>query len=231
MSKKLKEIDPNIFPDCPGEFLHQSGTMGIICDREGLKYIVTPPLVKVCEYLYDLNIRTLSAGAECQNELGVWIEYQSLSDENKDIVDSWVRVGILYPCDTTIKGRLTAGDVRLSLELDFEKETIQSASEKALNFAESLGLKKQDVFFGVYDLDTAIYERIEKTSCSRMQWNGKEFESRIIPTQTKEEAFDNLISDGWILDGDKIWISRELYNKHVEYISASQKKENEQTHK
>ena len=52
----LKEINLNIYPECPEEYLHQSGTMGIICDRAGLKYIITPPLVKVCEYLYDLEM-------------------------------------------------------------------------------------------------------------------------------------------------------------------------------
>ena len=222
----LKDIDLNIYPECPDKYLHQSGTMGIICDRAGLKYIVTPPLVKVCEYFYDLNIRTISAGANTINELGVWIEYNSLSDENKKIVDALIEKGLVIVQQETDKGRLTAGDIRISLSLDFDEETVQSASEKVMRLVKSFGFQLQDVMFGFSPISTAVAERIERTSNWKMHWNGKDFDKTITPTETKEEALDKLLEKGCVIDGDNLWISTELYNKHLDYLGSLYKVEN-----
>lgn len=134
----IKDVDLNIFPECPSEYLHQGGTIGVICDRGGFKYIVTPPLVEVCEYLYDLNIRTLSAGSGDINEIGVWFEYCSLSEENKQIVNNLVQQGILQVCERGMPGRLSDGDIRVNIQVDFERDTIESASEKTITFVKSL---------------------------------------------------------------------------------------------
>jgi len=222
----LKDIDLNIYPECPDEYLHQSGTMGIICDRAGLKYIVTPPLVKVCEYLYDLNIRTISAGANTINELGVWIEYNSLSEENKKIVDSLIEKGLVIVQQETDKGRLTAGDIRISLNVDFDKETVQSASEKVMRLVKSFEFQLQDVMFGFSPTEVAINERIANSSQWRMHWNGKDFDKIITPTETKEEALEKLLEKGCVIDGDNLWISKELYNKHLDYLGSLHKVEN-----
>lgn len=222
----LKDIDLNIYPECPDEYLHQTGTMGIICDRAGLKHIVTPPLVKVCEYLYDLNIRTISAGANTVNELGVWIEYSSLSSENKKIVDALVAKGIVIVQQETDKGRLTAGDIRISLNLDFDKETVQSASEKVMKLVKSFGFQLQDVMFGFTPTEVAINERIANTSQWRMHWNGKDFDKIVTSTETKEEALEKLLEKGCVIDGDNLWISKELYNKHLDYLGSLHKVEN-----
>lgn len=221
----LKDIDLNIYPECPDEYLHQSGTMGIICDRAGLKYIVTPPLVKVCEYLYDLNIRTISAGANTINELGVWIEYNSLSDENKKIVDALKEKGLVILTEETDKGRLTAGDIRISLNLDFDEETVQSASEKIMRLVKSFGFQLQDVMFGFTPISVAVEERIERTSERTMKWNGQEFVTIEKPTETKEESLEKLLEKGCVIDGDNLWISTELYNKHLDYLGSLHKVE------
>jgi len=222
----LKDIDLNIYPECPDEYLHQSGTMGIICDRAGLKYIVTPPLVKVCEYLYDLNIRTISAGANTINELGVWIEYNSLSEENKKIVDSLIEKGLVIVQQETDKGRLTAGDIRISLNVDFDKETVQSASEKVMRLVKSFEFQLQDVMFGFSPTEVAINERIANSSQWRMHWNGKDFDKIITSTETQEEALEKLLEKGCVIDGDNLWISKELYNKHLDYLGSLHKVEN-----
>lgn len=221
----LKDIDLNIYPECPDKYLHQTGTMGIICDRAGLKYIVTPPLVKVCEYLYDLNIRTISAGANTINELGVWIEYNSLSEENKKIVDSLIEKGLVIVQQETDKGRLTAGDIRISLNVDFDKETVQSASEKVMRLVKSFEFQLQDVMFGFSPTEMAINERIANSSQWRMHWNGKDFDKIITPTETQEEALEKLLENGCVIDGDNLWISKELYNKHLDYLGSLHKVE------
>jgi hypothetical protein len=222
----LKDIDLNIYPECPDEYLHQSGTMGIICDRAGLKYIVTPPLIKACEYLYDLNIRTISAGANTINELGVWIEYNSLSDENKKIVDALKEKGLVILAEETDKGRLTAGDIRISLNVDFDKETVQSASEKVMRLVKSFEFQLQDVMFGFTPISVAVEERIERTSERTMKWNGQEFVTIEKPTETKEESLEKLLEKGCVIDGDNLWISTELYNKHLDYLGSLHKVEN-----
>ena len=217
-STLLKDIDLNIYPDCPIEFLHIDGTMGIICDRAGLKYIVTPPLVKACEYLYDLNIRTTSAGSNSLNELGVWIEYESLSKENKKVVEQLTKKGLV------VRGNSDNKDVRISINIDFETETVKSASDKFMALLESLGFELQDVMFGIKPIEEAIEQKIEDTAETKMHWNGKEFEMHIITTKTREEALAELMKEGCI-DGDSLYISKELYEKHLDFVGASHKNE------
>lgn len=221
----LKDIDLNVYPECPNELLHQEGTMGIICDRAGLKYIVAAPLVKICEYLYDLNVRTISAGANDTNEIGVWIEYQSLSKENKQIVNRLIKNGLVIVQEEDIKGRISAGDIRISLRLDFDIETVQSASDKIMELVESFGFQLQDVMFGFSSIDKAVADRIERTSVSKMKWNGQEFVNSSVPTETKEEALKELIAKGCVIDGNNLWLSKELYNKHLDYIGSLHQKE------
>jgi len=216
----LKDIELNIFPDCPRELVHLDGSMGMICDRAGLKYIVAPPLVESCEYLYDLNIRTVSAGANAINEIGIWIEYQSLSEKNKAIADNLINSKRVIVCTHTDAGRLTKGDFRISIDVDFEKETIETANLKLLEKIKSLGFELQDVLFGKYLIEEAVNEKIERTMDRTMRWNGNEFVTNPRPTLTKKEALATLIEEGWVLDEEYLWISKELFDKHNDYIGS-----------
>lgn len=127
--------------------------------------------------------------------------------------------------EETDKGRLTAGDIRISLNLDFDKETVQSASEKVMRLVKSFEFQLQDVMFGFSPTDVAITERIASTSQWRMHWNGKDFDKIISPTETKEEALEELLRKGCVVDGDNLWISKELYNKHLDYLGSLHKVE------
>lgn len=77
------------------------------------------------------------------------------------------------------------------------------------------------MMFGVFPIDEKVEEQIELSSERKMHWNGKSFETIVTPTQTKEEVLSELIDRGYVVDGDKIWISRELFNKHLEFVDAS----------
>ena len=80
-----------------------------ILNRDDLTKIVESPLLEACQYLYDKHIRTLMTSANRFNVVGLnklsqnvekfysygehfawlWIDYGSLSPENKKLVQSW----------------------------------------------------------------------------------------------------------------------------------------------
>lgn len=58
----------------------------MIISRAEIKEYVEPPLVKACERLWDLNVRTLSSTANAKDvgrTAGIIIDYNSLSERNK----------------------------------------------------------------------------------------------------------------------------------------------------
>ena len=54
----------------------------------------------------------------------------------------------------------------------------------------------------------------------------QDFDKIITPTETKEEALEKLLEKGCVIDGDNLWISTELYNKHLDYLGSLHKVEN-----
>lgn len=62
----------------------------LIVKKEMIKDLVEEPLVPACEELYDKNIQTLESSANItdlihRKHVGIVIEYDSLSQENKDV--------------------------------------------------------------------------------------------------------------------------------------------------
>ena len=80
-----------------------------LLSRDDLSKIVEHPLLEACQCLYDKKIRTLMTSANRYNVIGLeklnqsvrkcyaygegyawmWIDYSSLSDQNKELVQSW----------------------------------------------------------------------------------------------------------------------------------------------
>lgn len=217
----LKDIDLNPFPMCPSHLIRVNGTEGMVCDREGLQYIVADPFVRAVEYLYDLNIRTESCGQLCDDEIGISCDYSTLDERNKQIVDEYLRqkgLVLLIPNSHHSNPRF-----RISVAVDIETDTVLSAEKKLAEEIKKLGLVKQDVLFGSIPKEEAIKVFSKKV----MKWNGESFETVIVPTLTEQEAIQELQDMGRLIIGDDVWYSEELYQKHLDYIREQKQNVNE----
>ena len=213
--KLLKEIDLEPFPECPEHLMRIGGTEGMICDREGLQYIVADPFVRAVEYLYDLNIRTESCG-QIYQEIGISCDYSTLSERNKQIVDDYLKqkgLELAMPNFHHSNPRF-----RISVAVDFDVDTVESAELKLAEEIKRLGLVKQDVIFGRISKQQAINDMIEMSSKRVIQWNGESFETVIVPTLTEQEALEEWQEIGRVITEDEVWYSQELYQKHLDYI-------------
>lgn len=224
-TKLLKDIDLNPFPMCPSHLIRVNGTEGMICDREGLQYIVADPFVRAVEYLYDLNIRTESCGQLYDNEIGISCDYSSLDERNKQIVDNYLKqkgLELLMPNSHHSNPRF-----RISVVVSMETDTVVSAEKKLAEEIKKLGLVKQDVLFGRRPKSEAIRDIIKISSKRVMKWNGESFEMVIVPTLTEAKALEELQGQGKIIIQGDVWYSEELYQKHLDYIKERKQNINE----
>ena len=215
--KLLKDIDLNPYTMCPDHLIRVNGTEGIICDREGLQYIVADPFVRAVEYLYDINIRTESCGQNWDNEIGISCDYGSLDDRNKQIVDNYLKLkgkDLIKPNQHHSSMRF-----RISVDVDINVDTVESAERKLADEIQKLGLVKQDVLFGSKPKTEAIREIVDRYSTKRMKWNGESFDMVVVSSPTEEEAYEILVQQGRVITEDEIWFSEELYQKHLDYLS------------
>ena len=107
---------------------------------------------------------------------------------------------------------------RISVLVDFDVDTVESAELKLAEEIKKLGLVKQDVLFGRRSKSEAIRDIIEISSQRIMKWNGEGFETVIIPTLTEQESLEELQVQGRVITEDDVWYSEELYKKHLDFI-------------
>ena len=205
--KLLKDIDIQPVPECPSHLKRGGSTEGIIVLREGFKYIVAEPFIKPCQYLYDLNIRSVSCGSNGQNEIGISVDYNSLDEGNKVLIDRYLKENNIPLEQPTFHHDDTR--FRIGVKVDFETDTIKSAEHKLMQEILKIGLQKQDVLYG----KTTIENYFKLMSAWGMNPS--------IETMKK-----TLKEDGGYLDGETVWISNELYEKHKQFV-AEQKLKND----
>lgn len=221
-SKLLKDIDLNIYPECPQHLIREDGTEGIICDREGLQYIVAEPFVRVVEYLYDLNVQTVSCGENGNNKIGITFNYDAFDQRNKQIVDLYLKQKgekIIKPTEQRNHSRF-----RLEVDVDMETDTVSTAEKKLVREIKKLGLVKQDVLFGIKSKQSVIKHFMEVYSERTIVKKGNVTEIVMVPTLTEKEVLDMLIEDGRVIDGNIVWDSEELYQKHLDYLRELNRK-------
>ncbi len=198
----LKDINLSPNTNCPSQYVHIDGTEGVICDREGLKYIVSKPLLLGVIKLYDINIRTLSSGSNKVNEIGISCDWESLDANNKKIVEKYLKqkgLELIPPCPPH------APETRFRIGIQVsDNETVETAEQKILQEIENIGLVKQDVSFGKLTIEDVH----------------KEYSFGLdLPL---EEAIQYFKEKGGIIVGDTAWVSKELYEKHQDYIMTKE---------
>lgn len=203
--KLLKDIDIQPIPECPSHLKRGGGTEGIIVLREGFKYIVAEPFIKPCEYLYDLNIRSVSCGSNKDNEIGISVDYNSLDEGNKVLIDSYLKENSIPLEQPTFHHDDTR--FRIGVKVDFETDTIKSAEHKLMQEILKIGLQKQDVLYG----KTTIENYLGWMSA----WG---------ITPSFEKMSEILKENGGYLDGKTVWISNELYEKRKQFVEEQKLK-------
>lgn len=203
----LKDINLNVQPECPFTLTRSGGTEGMIVLREGFKYIVAEPMIRPCQYLYDLNIRSVSCGSNKHNEIGISVDYNSLDEYNRVLVDNYLKENNMQLEHPNFHHTDTR--FRISASVDFETDTISSAERKLMKEILKLGLQKQDVLYGIATINDYF------------GW-----EVKLGYSFTAEEMSEQVRDAGGYLDGETVWISDELYKKHKQFI-AEQKQKND----
>lgn len=82
LDKKIKDVAQ-----------HHNGINIKIDKKEDLKQIIDEPCLRVCEELFDKNIRTIDSGCsqECPDFAYVVIAYDSLNDKNKILANKLIK--------------------------------------------------------------------------------------------------------------------------------------------
>jgi len=107
-----------------------------------------------------------------------------------------------------------------------EHDTVASAEKKLAEEIKKLGLVRQDVLFGRKSKNEAIREVIATNSRRTMKGNGESFETVVVPTLSEKEALGELKEIGRVITEDEVWVSEELYHKHLDYIKEQRQKTN-----
>lgn len=195
----LKDVELNIEPDCPIEYLHSDGTVGIICDQDGFEFIVAQPFYAICRFLYDLNVRTVSCGSNAENEMGITIDYESLSEMNKKYADLYMqnqKVKLDEPSE-----HMPFKTFRVSVEIDKNNDTIASAQKRLRDAVViDLCLEQQDVLYGRKSLENELKKANEENLF-----------------ETLDEFVDYIEECGQYAGSGEVWASKELYEKHKKF--------------
>jgi len=186
----LKDIDLSPVPECPSEYLHRDGTIGIICDQEGFEYIMALPFLAICNALYNLNVRTLSTGSNAKDEIVLQTK-QKLNEKSSNMP---YRI------------------CRISVKVNMAKDTIASAKKKLHKAMVELGLEQQDVLYG------------RKPALVRANEICKNYFAGDLKTPM-EKIMKIAAENKECFEHGEAWVSRELYEKHMQYLEYVKQEE------
>jgi hypothetical protein len=137
MTKRISDVDPII-----------ATANESINGRDEIRGVVEEPLVVVCEYLFDRNIRTTETSAN-RRDAGsnglIAIDYSMLSEENKRVADSAISRGQAYKKEI---GRLS--DVRFPFPINTGDLTVDEISTVALSLVKDFGYQELPFGWGKY---------------------------------------------------------------------------------
>lgn len=200
----------------------------IIKNREDLRKIIEEPCLPACLTLYDKNIRTVNSSAN-KSEIGgkayIGINYDSLDENNKEILNSLIKTGIIEPLNLSNDPNQRGGrDFMIKVPV-YENDTVGIVSDRFMQIISNF--EQQDVLYGKYTKEEA--KQYAKYSLALDPNTSDEELIRILEelgsSIEKFLSFENLVFDP---EEQIYWYNEELYNKHKEY-QRKQKGNKEQT--
>lgn len=193
-------------------FFNSEGT--IVRSREYIPLLADEACVKACEYLYDSGLRTLTSGANVDgmpNQKGfgfIGIDYQSMSDENKQIADDLERKGIIEPI---IRNPEQRGAFYVNLKTPITSDmTVGEVEDILLDLAKQFN--SQDILYGRETKESIREEYFEDKG------DGTYFfliSLETIPADKVDQYIEEMLQD-YYYDGEKYYfLTEELRDMHL----------------
>lgn len=135
-----------------------------INNKDDIYKYVEEPMIPICEYLYDLNILTVMSSANLRNGCYLIIDYDTLSDNNKNVINELLRV---HPeCIKMGKYSIVPINNEVWINMPFNDKT---TSDDVFKYYSELlkGLELQDIGsfldcdnhkYNIYDIKNALLQ-------------------------------------------------------------------------
>lgn len=209
-NKPISEI-----PAIDGQALGYTPEWAIVKGREDLRMIIEEPCLAACLTLYDKNIQTVNSSANERNRGGkayIGINYDSLEENNKQILKRLVEEGIVEPLNLSDnKGQRGGREVSIKVPV-FEDDTVGKVSDRFLQIVSAF--HQQDVLYGRITREGLI-EEIKGFVGQEVEPDEKFIEE--FATSIREYVYDEEL--------DIFWKTQDLYNKHKKYQEQQKVKE------
>lgn len=192
------------------------GTEGCIpLSREFIKYYADEACVEACELLYDLNIQTFSSGANVDGqenataEAFIGISYDTLNDENKNIVKKLISEGIIGKIvDNSARGEGNTITISVPISSD---DLVGNVSDKLMELANCF--VQQDVLYGrtTKQAIRGLYYQLENGNFYDHYTLGE------LTSQELEKRLEEEVQEYFSDDEGNLFLTEDLLHKHQLY--------------
>ncbi len=189
--------------------------------RESIKYYADEACLEACELLYDLNIQTFYSGGnvngeeDIDSEAFIGISYDTLSEENKNIVKQLIEIGIIDGVRDN-SGRGQGNTITISVPIN-SNDLVGTVSDKLMMIARHF--VPQDVLYGRTTIEEirSLYPQKENGNfydcCTMGELTLQELEERL--QEEKSQYYPD--SDG------NLFLTKDLLDKHLTYQKENNK--------
>ncbi|MCI9177126.1 MAG: hypothetical protein HFJ28_00695 [Clostridia bacterium] len=192
----------------------------IVKNREDLRKIIEEPCLLACLALYDKNIQTVNSSAN-KREIGgqayIGINYDSLDENNKKILDKLILDGVIEPLNLSDNPNKRGGrDVMIKVPI-FENDTVGKVSDRFMQIVSNF--QQQDVLYGMYD-EASLLESVVNI-----------YGELLHPDENGNVDFEEVlniitIAYGYVYDEElhTFWATQDLCDKHRKYQKEKESK-------
>lgn len=192
-------------------------------DREDLRKIIEEPCLPACLTLYDKNIQTVNSSAN-KREIGgqayIGINYDSLDENNKQILDQLILNGIIEQLNLSDNPEQRGGrDVMIKVPV-FEDDTVGKVSDRFMQIVSAF--QQQDVLYGRHDEEQLFQHVIDM------------YGELLQPDENGNVEFEDIediltSAYGYVYDEELhiFWKTQDLYDKHKKFQEQQKGKESQ----
>lgn len=215
-NKKISQIDSIN----SGDFGYATeGAM--VKNREDLRKIIEEPCLPACLKLYDLNIQTVNSSAN-RREIGdnayIGINYDSLDENNKKILNKLIDNGIIEPLSLSDNPNQRGGrDFSIKVPIH-EDDTVGIVSDRFMQIVSCF--EQQDVLYGRLDEDKELESAVNM------------YGELLQPDEDGNVAFEDVVdiitsAYGYAYDEELhiFWETKDLMDKHRKFQELQKSKE------
>ena len=206
--------------------LARIGTEGCIPkNRDYIALYADEPCLEACKKLYDLNIQTYTSNGHVngkENAEGrayIGIIYDTLSDENKLIVNDLINKKIIRPVAESIKERGTGRHISIEVPIHSD-DLVGEISDKLLAMANVF--QQQDVLYGRYTYEEMInrfFPLLDNNMHSDV-FTFEEINEEAVHARIKEYQDEGFIP-AFSEDGELFFETEDLLNKHISFLNMN----------